>query len=494
MVSDSVTLQRGGIVLLGGVAEGAYSAALGSLLAGPIQQRTDRGCKIAMGLVAMANSGLDIGGRQPAWQIARLVVASSLTYDARVTATAVVEPFAQRVRSELVAALSASAGAPLCDDSLAQVFMPRFLGGFQADDPAAVLPRARIAHVLERGPARRASFSSLAGDAASADIEAAEALSDDWRCLESLRAQGVVPGAHGIPGRGRASQDPLRPPCPAKHLQRSFNHAAGRAALESLQQRADARGNARLLSCGGPSAGRAFIAVPLTPILSFDDQAWSAAVRWRLGLSLCTPNARCQLSAADAPEPCNAFLDELGDHPQMCGKGPGFILRHDPICDALAWGSIEAVAHTRREAWIQGATRKRGQGGRPRPARLDVWAFGTMDLVDELVDVVVKHPAGADVVGVAAARPAAAAELAEQGKRDEYSLPAGRRLVPFGVETWGRLGSAAEALLGRMHAAASRVSDVRATIDAAVYKSAGNACDWATSGLPGQQRRPPVWL
>jgi hypothetical protein len=67
----------------------------------------------------MANDGLDFGGRQPAWQIARLVVANSLTYDARVTATDVFEPLAQRVKSRLVAALSAAAGAALGDSSLA---------------------------------------------------------------------------------------------------------------------------------------------------------------------------------------------------------------------------------------------------------------------------------------------------------------------------------------------------------------------------------------
>ena len=176
------------------------------------------------------------------------------------------------------------------------------------------------------------------------------------------------------------------------------------------------------------------------------------------------------------------------------------------FCDALAWGSIEAGAHTRREAWINGATRKRGQGGRPRPARLDVWVFGTLDLVDELIDVVVKHPFGADILAEAATCPATAANLAEQGKCDEYKLPAGRQLVPCGVETWSRLGNAAEALLGRLHAASSRraflrglplsrvVSDVRATIDAVVHKSASNACDWAMSSIPGQSRRPPVWL
>ena len=505
LISDLVALERGGIVLLGGVAEGSYAAAVGQQLTGPIEKRAERACRVSRGLIALANTGLDIGGRQPAWQIARLVVANSLTYDARVNATALTEPFAQRVRSGLVAAMSASAGAPLDESRLAQVFLPRFLGGFEVSDPVASLPRARIAHIIERGPALRAALWALASTADEASIEEAEAIGDGGLCLDLLRGQGVMPGAHGIPGRGRPSSDPLRPPCPARHLQRSFNHAAGRATLARLLGNADERGRARLHSCGGPSSGRAFIATPLLPILSFNDQDWSSAVRWRLGLAQCAPNSRCQLSAADAREPCGAFLDSFGDHPQVCGKGPGFILRHDPICDSLAWGCIEAGAHTRREAWIRGATRQRGRGGQPRPARLDVWAFGTLDLADELIDVVVKHPAGNDILALAATTEAAAADEAERGKWGEYTLPPGRCLVPFGVETWGRLGASAEAFLGRLHAASSRraflrgqpvsrvVSDVRAMIDAVVHKSVANTCEWAINGLPGEQRRPPRW-
>jgi hypothetical protein len=127
-----------------------------------------------------------------------------------------------------------------------------------------------------------------------------------------------------------------------------------------------------------------------------------------------------------------------------------------------------------------------------------------LDLVDELIDVVVKHPASADVLVDAAAHPAAAANRAERGKIAEYSLPGGRSLVPFGAETWGRLGDAAESFLGRLHAASSRraflrgqpssrvVSDVRARIDATLYKCAGDVCDWSLGGLPGQSRRPPL--
>ena len=127
-------LQRGGIELLGGVAEGSYAATLGSQQTGPTANRTAEACQVARGLIAMSTGGLDVGGRQPAWQVARRVVASSLSFDACVNNTAVITPYAQRVKTALVAALSASAGtAPLAslhEDCLAQIFMPRALGGF----------------------------------------------------------------------------------------------------------------------------------------------------------------------------------------------------------------------------------------------------------------------------------------------------------------------------------------------------------------------------
>jgi hypothetical protein len=71
-------LQHGGLVLLRGVAEGSYSALVGpaDIEESPTSKRCGKACRIADGLVAMANAGLDVAGRLPAWQVARLVVAN----------------------------------------------------------------------------------------------------------------------------------------------------------------------------------------------------------------------------------------------------------------------------------------------------------------------------------------------------------------------------------------------------------------------------------
>ena len=70
LIWDVVALQRDGIFLLGSVAEGSYSAAIGNQQSAPIQQRTERACKVADGLVAMANgawtsAAANLPGRSP---------------------------------------------------------------------------------------------------------------------------------------------------------------------------------------------------------------------------------------------------------------------------------------------------------------------------------------------------------------------------------------------------------------------------------------------
>jgi hypothetical protein len=53
LVSERVELRCGGIVLLGGVAEGAYAAAVGRQIVTPTEKRAERACKVSRGLVAI---------------------------------------------------------------------------------------------------------------------------------------------------------------------------------------------------------------------------------------------------------------------------------------------------------------------------------------------------------------------------------------------------------------------------------------------------------
>ena len=82
-------------------------------------------------------------------------------------------------------------------------------------------------------------------------------------------------------------------------------------------------------------------------------------------------------------------------------------------------------------------------------------------------------------------------------KRREYVLPGGKALTPFGVETFGRLGPAAEELLSMMQAASANrsrlrgghanriIERLRERIDAHLHRHAGHMCALAEHGLGG---------
>ena len=94
----------------------------------------------------------------------------------------------------------------------------------------------------------------------------------------------------------------------------------------------------------------------------------------------------------------------------------------------------------------------------------------------------------------------AAALSAEEQKLERYPPCGGRKIVPFAMETWGRLGAQAEELLESVAAEASRhaqrrghaytASDFlrrwRATLDAVVQKALARALMSARVGLPGR--------
>jgi hypothetical protein len=114
-----------------------------------------------------------------------------------------------------------------------------------------------------------------------------------------------------------------------------------------------------------------------------------------------------------------------------------------------------------------------------------------------LIDVAVKHPCTDVLVPHAAERDGHAPNMAEHEKRREYILPAGKKLTPFGAETSGRLGNAAEKLLAKMQAAAANrsrlrgghanriVERLRERIDAHLHRHAVQMCTFAEHGLQG---------
>ena len=145
---------------------------------------------------------------------------------------------------------------------------------------------------------------------------------------------------------------------------------------------------------------------------------------------------------------CGAAMDAYGDHPQVCCLGAGFKLRHDPIVELLGHALRELGCLSRVECNMLGVFRRKGRT--IAPGRLDVYAMGQAGLMEVLIDVAVKHPCTEQLMQHAAAKDGHAGGVAEREKRREYILPGGKALTPFGVETFGRLGPAAEELLSKI--------------------------------------------
>ena len=177
----------------------------------------------------------------------------------------------------------------------------------------------------------------------------------------------------------------------------------------------------------------------------------------------------------------------------------GFGGLDDDAADSLAGMIEEAGAHVRREAFIKTFCTK------ATDAWLDIWAYGSASIQDLLVDVTIRHPMSDRYQPAAARVPAAAANAAAEEKRERYPPRSGRQVVPFAMETWGRLDAEAESLLQQLAAAATLharrrgqaatagafLRRWRAILDACLQRSMAASLTAARLGLPGKpfQRR-----
>ena len=131
------------------------------------------------------------------------------------------------------------------------------------------------------------------------------------------------------------------------------------------------------------------------------------------------------------------------------------------------------------------------------PGKLDIYAYGQLDIMETLIDVAVKRPCTESLQARAALQFGFAADVAEGEKLRDYRLPPGKVLTPFGVETFGRLGRCAEAFLQRLQTATTNRARLRGghacsivrrhreKIDAHLHRCAATACAQAEEGVGG---------
>ena len=182
---------------------------------------------------------------------------------------------------------------------------------------------------------------------------------------------------------------------------------------------------------------------------------------------------------------CGEVIGPFCDHAPGSPRGPLKKQQHEQMADTLGEFAVETGAHVRREAFVA-----------------EFCSSAAESWLDLLVDVTIRHPAHSRYQPNASNVAGHAAQQAEEEKTARYPAAGGRRVTPFAVETWGRLGEHAEALLTQLAAAASRrdllrgrvaigrLQRWRATLDACLQKGVARTLAAACYGLPGRAFNP----
>lgn len=443
------------------------------------------------------------GGKQVAWRLCRNVITHALDYDCRVLPSSLVLPHAEVVERQAWRVVEAVVGRELTAQQKEQIQLPTSFAGCQMPMPTLLAPLARAADIIETGHVLRRVVAQWGHDMATAcsmdgaDDAVAQGI------FESLAERGVELTAPGVAQpRGSARRivsevSLLRPSAPDSHTLSRLLRASATARHTRLLRDAAERDRIRLNSAGGPNAGKALVAPAGLRAAHFSDEHFASILHWRLGCSFVGGVSCCKNYAASTGETCDAVLDAEGDHAVCCAYGPLRIKRHDAYADDLAEIIMETGAHARREAYVKAFTTPVSE------AWLDIWAFGKNQLQDLLVDVTIRHPASSAYRSQAADEVGFAAKRAEEQKVERYPTKDGRSVVPFAVETWGRIGEQGEQLLQTLAAEATRHSRSRghqvtagaflrrwrAGLDAVLQRGVAMCLDSARHGLPGHVPR-----
>ena len=449
----------------------------------------------------LAASNAPAGGRWPALCIARDIACRALSYDSRVLPRSLVLPHARSLDEASMRVLSTIFGHELTAAQQTQFYLPAHLGGLSWPHLQDETTLSRLACILETGPALHAALRRTRPDATTDDIRKLDHADTDATLLDDAAALGIRPGPCGLPSE-ELGKDPLHPPAPARHLLSAYLQTAGQHRFATLWPQLDTSARTRLLSCGGIVAGQSLTAPPTTDGINFHDAEYRLLLKWRFG----TPwlKGQCRNEPRDGGNRCNHDIDTDGGHCLACMMGPARYSLHHAACEQLCGFCAEAGAVPRREVFVPEFAASRTKhtatddDERRKAAFLDVWAFGTAEVSDLLADVTFRHAGAERYQPLASQRPGAAARKAAEEKQARYPARGGRKVVTFGLESWGRLGAEGEALLLALRAAADnrdrrtghcqpgRLLRWRRQLDATVQRGIAKCLQSSLYGLPGR--------
>ena len=323
-----------------------------------------------------------------------------------------------RLRGETVAAmlpihqaikgfLEQLVGASLPDD---QAFLPLRLGGAGITDVRVLAPAAFLGSVAL----------TLSATMKPRGVHTDQALATKFPCLT-----GDVDAALGALAAAGAARLPTRQEMLGEArvgVQKVAYATAAEAASDRLLQSLRPDHRAWLRSCSGPGAG-AWLQPPRSSKDCMADPVFVASLVLRLR----------------ATGDLGPYAIELGDT-----LGGEAVRRHDELRDVVAGWLTKVTPHAVRTEQYLAELRNRDRDG-----RMDVVAADAAG-ARILVDTAVTHPVSSDPqrLARAALHDGAAGAAAEGHKRDRYPRAVG--LVPFVVETGGRVCPAARAMARRL--------------------------------------------
>ncbi len=189
--------------------------------------------------------------------------------------------------------------------------------------------------------------------------------------------------------------------------------------------------------------------------------SYLVAMRMRFGLKIppslpLPPESACAHVARDGSR-CGRPLNAYGHHAVACGRGGGFVARHDAIVRELAAELKRMGLSVRKEVWVDDLVEH--HEGRVRAARMDLVVRSSTGT--DYLDVTCYHPfngRGQRRTHATGGTP----EAQENRKRDRYPVrePGTRRrltlarFTPVTVATYGLVGPAALSLFRSFEAEA----------------------------------------
>lgn len=329
------------------------------------------------------------------------------------------------LRARLQEAVQDLLGVGISESSWEQVCLPIRLGGLGISDPHVLQPAARAAALLNLG--------MHGTEAVGVPADVLRTASPDMH--GTLLKLQVQLGPNMDPLAGWLSGTTTLESATEEHAtQRWWAEKVSTAQSQRLDTAGSARDRVRRACQKGPVATGWLSALPNTALRTvIPDTEFRLLLRWWLGLPILPVGATlpgCPL--------CRGSIDPFGDH-FVCCEHNGSTQRHNAFRNAFHAVCVRYGIAVEREAECVA-------GRRPADILLLQWSRGQ----HVAVDFVCTHPAGLAQHPLVAENASRHCNLAEARKVQTDGPPCeakGWGFSPFGLTTWGGLGSSAKAIL-----------------------------------------------